>query len=156
MSFLSPVIVLVLWVKPIARDFLANAPMGKTSVTMWVHLQISLLSTTNDKHFSNTKSDQWSAVLAFFLIRVPSAAFDSMRLWIIVALCVLRLALTRYHLQAYLNLAQKWVEQMKKEAGRIAAIDIQRKVRYCYNLVVQSLFCSRCYTFYFKWNKNSQ
>lgn len=34
MSFLSPVIVLVLWVKPIARDFLANAPMGKTSVTM--------------------------------------------------------------------------------------------------------------------------
>lgn len=62
--------------------------------------------------------------------RVPSAMFDSMRLWIIVVLCVLRLALTRYHLQAYLNLAQKWVEQMKKEAGRIAAIDIQRKVGY--------------------------
>lgn len=37
--------------------------------------------------------------------------------------------MTRYHLQAYLNLAQNWVEQMKKEAGRIAAIDIQRKVR---------------------------
>lgn len=45
-----------------------------------------------------------------------------------MASCVLRLALTRYHLQAYLNLAQKWVEQMKREAGRIAAIDIQRKV----------------------------
>uniref|UniRef100_UPI003AB06DBC transmembrane protein 161A n=1 Tax=Centroberyx gerrardi TaxID=166262 RepID=UPI003AB06DBC len=103
MSFLSPVIVLVLWIKPIARDFLANAPMGKTSVTL-----------------------------------VPSAMFDSMRLWIIVALCLLRLALTRYHLQAYLNLAQKWVEQMKKEAGRIAAIDIQRKVTrvFCYLTVV--------------------
>ncbi|XP_076583299.1 transmembrane protein 161A [Chaetodon auriga] len=103
MSFLSPVIVLVLWVKPIARDFLANAPMGKTSVTI-----------------------------------VSSAAFDSMRLWIIVALCVLRLALTRYHMQAYLNLAQKWVQQMKKEAGRIAAIDIQRKVTriFCYLTVV--------------------
>lgn len=60
---------------------------------------------------------------------MSSAAFDSVRLWTIVVLCVLRLALTRYHLQAYLNLAQKWVEQMKKEAGRIAAIDIQRKVR---------------------------
>lgn len=60
--------------------------------------------------------------------RVSSGAFDSVRLWVIVALCVLRLALTRYHLQAYLNLAQKWVEQMKREAGRIAAIDIQRKV----------------------------
>lgn len=45
-----------------------------------------------------------------------------------MASCVLRLLLTRYHLQAYLNLAPKWVEQMKKEAGRIAAIDIQRKV----------------------------
>ena len=61
---------------------------------------------------------------------MSSEAFDSMRLWIIVALCVLRLALTRYHMQAYLNLAQKWVEQMKREAGRIAAIDIQRKVSH--------------------------
>lgn len=59
---------------------------------------------------------------------VSSAAFDSVRLWIVVASCALRLAMTRYHLQAYLNLAQKWVEQMKREAGRIAAIDIQRKV----------------------------
>lgn len=103
MGFLSPIFVLVLWVKPIARDFLANAPMGKTSVTI-----------------------------------VPSAVFDSMRLWLIVVFCLLRLALTRYHLQAYLNLAQKWVEQMKKEAGRIAAIDIQRKVTriFCYLTVV--------------------
>lgn len=66
-----------------------------------------------------------------------------MRLWIIVALCALRLALTRHHLQAYLNLAQKWVEQMKKEAGRIAAIDIQRKVS-CVNGP------SRYKTFYIK------
>lgn len=103
MSFLSPIIVLILWVKPVARDFLANAPLGKTSITL-----------------------------------VSSAAFDSMRLWIIVSLCVLRLGLVRYHLQAYLNLAQKWVEQMKKEAGRIAAIDIQRKVTrvFCYLTVV--------------------
>ncbi|XP_034036179.1 transmembrane protein 161A [Thalassophryne amazonica] len=103
LSFLSPVIVLVLWVKPVMRDFLANAPMGKSSVTL-----------------------------------VSSEAFDVMRLWIIVVLCALRLALTRYHLQAYLNLAEKWVEQMKKEAGRIAAIDIQRKVTrvFCYLTVV--------------------
>lgn len=33
-SFLSPVIVVLLWVKPIARDFLGNAPMGKTTVTL--------------------------------------------------------------------------------------------------------------------------
>lgn len=69
------------------------------------------------------------------LCRVSSEVFDSMRLWIIVVLCVLRLGLTHYHLQAYLNLAPKWVEQMKKEAGRIATIDIQRKVRQFYILL---------------------
>ncbi|KAG7456722.1 hypothetical protein MATL_G00238930 [Megalops atlanticus] len=102
-SFLSPVLVLMLWVKPIARDFLANAPMGKTTITL-----------------------------------IPSSTFSSVRLWVVVALCVLRLALTRYHLQAYLNLSQKWVEQIKREAGRIAAIDIQRKVTrvFCYLTVV--------------------
>ncbi|XP_042567765.1 transmembrane protein 161A [Cyprinus carpio] len=103
MSFLSPLVILVMWIKPIARDFLGNAPMGKTSVTL-----------------------------------LSSSAFNSVRLWTIVVLCVLRLLLTRYHLQAYLNLSQKWVEQMKKEAGRIAAIDIQRKVTrvFCYLTVV--------------------
>ncbi|XP_053491385.1 transmembrane protein 161A [Ictalurus furcatus] len=102
-SFLSPLVILVLWIKPLARDFLGKAPMGKASVTL-----------------------------------LSSSAFDSVRLWTIVGLCVLRLLLTRHHLQAYLNLAQKWVEQMKKEAGRIAAIDIQRKVTrvYCYLTVV--------------------
>ncbi|KAK7126819.1 hypothetical protein R3I94_018111 [Phoxinus phoxinus] len=103
MGFLSPLVILVMWIKPIARDFLENAPMGKTSVTL-----------------------------------LSSSAFNSVRLWTVVVLCVLKLLLTRYHLQAYLNLSQKWVEQMKKEAGRIAAIDIQRKVTrvFCYLTVV--------------------
>ncbi|KAL2089598.1 hypothetical protein ACEWY4_014286 [Coilia grayii] len=103
LGFLSPLLIIVLWVKPIARDFLANAPMGKTTVTL-----------------------------------IPSSVFNSVRLWVVVGLCVLRLLLTRYHLQAYLNLAPKWVEQMKREAGRIAAIDIQRKVTriFCYLTVV--------------------
>lgn len=46
-----------------------------------------------------------------------------------VGLCGLRLAATRPHLQAYLCLAERWVQQMRKEAGRIAAVEIQRKVR---------------------------
>lgn len=65
--------------------------------------------------------------LCVLVLRLSSSAFDSVRLWTIVGLCVLRLLLTHQHLQAYLNLAPKWVEQLKKEAGRIAAIDIQRK-----------------------------
>ena len=34
----------------------------------------------------------------------------------------------RHHLQAYLNLAQKGVEQMKREAGRISTVDLQKMV----------------------------
>ncbi|XP_027709105.1 transmembrane protein 161A isoform X3 [Vombatus ursinus] len=93
-SFLAPVLILCLWIKPIARDFLLQAPMGKTA-------PVQLLS---------------------------DSAFDSVRLWLVLALCLVRLAVTRPHLQAYLCLAQRWVEQMRKEAGRISALEIQRRV----------------------------
>ena len=55
--------------------------------------------------------------------------YDTLRLWAVLLLCALRLAMMRHHLQAYLNLAQKGVEQMKKEAGRISAVDLQKMVR---------------------------
>uniref|UniRef100_A0A8C3YP37 Transmembrane protein 161A n=1 Tax=Catagonus wagneri TaxID=51154 RepID=A0A8C3YP37_9CETA len=102
-SFLSPLLVLWLWTKPIARDFLHQAPFGSTTG--------SLLS---------------------------DSAFDSLRLWVLVALCLLRLAVTRPHLQAYLCLAKSRVEQLRREAGRIEAREIQRRVVrvYCYVTVV--------------------
>uniref|UniRef100_A0A673TLW9 Transmembrane protein 161A n=1 Tax=Suricata suricatta TaxID=37032 RepID=A0A673TLW9_SURSU len=103
MSFLSPLIILALWTKPIARDFLHQAPVGG--------MPVSLLS---------------------------DSAFDSLRLWVLVALCLLRLAVTRPHLQAYLCLAKARVEQLRREAGRIEAREIQRRVVrvYCYVTVV--------------------
>ncbi|KAM5232519.1 transmembrane protein 161A isoform 4-T6 [Hipposideros larvatus] len=102
-SFLSPLLILWLWTKPIARDFLHQAPFGETPS--------SLLS---------------------------DSAFDSLRLWVLVALCLLRLAVTRPHLQAYLCLAKSRVEQLRREAGRIEAREIQRRVVrvYCYVTVV--------------------
>lgn len=74
--------------------------------------------------------DLWKTVLPpFFLIhRMSEETFDTMRLWIIILLCALRLAMMRHHLQAYLNLAQKSVDQMKKEAGRISMVDLQKMV----------------------------
>nr|XP_025045074.1 transmembrane protein 161A [Pelodiscus sinensis] len=68
----------------------------------------------------------WAAPLP--LPSMSDAAYNSTRLWTIVALCLLRLAMTRHHLQAYLGLAERWVEQMKREAGRIAIQEIQRRV----------------------------
>ncbi|XP_037848167.2 transmembrane protein 161A isoform X3 [Chlorocebus sabaeus] len=102
-SFLSPLFILWLWTKPIARDFLHQPPFGERP--------FSLLS---------------------------DSAFDSGRLWLLVALCLLRLAVTRPHLQAYLCLAKARVEQLRREAGRIEAREIQRRVVrvYCYVTVV--------------------
>ncbi|KAM5191281.1 transmembrane protein 161A [Mantella aurantiaca] len=102
-SFLSPVIVVVLWIRPITRDLLLNAPMGKESVQL-----------------------------------MSDSTYNTFRLWIIVFFCLLRLSLTRYHMQAYLGLADRWVEQMKREAGRISMLEIQRKISriFCYLTVV--------------------
>ncbi|NXC48737.1 T161A protein, partial [Penelope pileata] len=102
-GFLAPVLVVVMWIKPISRDFLLRAPMGKQTVQI-----------------------------------LSDAAYDSARLWAVVGLCVLRLAAARHHLQAYLGLAERWVQQLRREAGRIAAVEIQRKITriYCYLPVV--------------------
>uniref|UniRef100_A0A8C3BVV5 Transmembrane protein 161A n=1 Tax=Cairina moschata TaxID=8855 RepID=A0A8C3BVV5_CAIMO len=102
-SFLAPVIVVVMWIKPISRDFLLHAPMGKQTVQL-----------------------------------MSDSAYNTARLWTIIGLCLLRLAVTRHHLQAYLGLAERWVEQMRREAGRITAVEIQRKITriYCYVSVV--------------------
>ncbi|XP_069784677.1 transmembrane protein 161A isoform X3 [Narcine bancroftii] len=102
-SFLSPVVVLLLWVKPISRDFVINAPFGTEKVQL-----------------------------------MSDSAYNTVRLWVILGLCALRLLVTRYHLQAYLNLAEKWVEQMKKDAGYISMVEIQRKISrvFCYLCVI--------------------
>lgn len=60
--------------------------------------------------------------------RMSEQTYDTLRLWTIILMCVLRLAMMRHHLQAYLNLAQKGVDQMKKEAGRISTVDLQKMV----------------------------
>uniref|UniRef100_A0A8C5TN15 Uncharacterized protein n=1 Tax=Malurus cyaneus samueli TaxID=2593467 RepID=A0A8C5TN15_9PASS len=70
------------------------------------------------------------------ITQMSEDTFDTIRLWIIILLCALRLAMMRHHLQAYLNLAQKSVDQMKKEAGRISMVDLQKMV----SMVALSLY----------------
>ncbi|NXW23746.1 T161B protein, partial [Circaetus pectoralis] len=104
-NFLAPLFMVLLWVKPITKDYIMNPPLGKESVPL-----------------------------------ISEDTFDTVRLWIIILLCALRLAMMRHHLQAYLNLAQKSVDQMKKEAGRISMVDLQKMVaRVFYYLCVIAL-----------------
>uniref|UniRef100_A0A8U8C1I4 Transmembrane protein 161A n=1 Tax=Geospiza parvula TaxID=87175 RepID=A0A8U8C1I4_GEOPR len=102
-GFVAPVLVVLLWVRPLARDFLLQAPLGKQTVQI-----------------------------------LSDASFDTLRLWAVVALSLLRLLGTRHHLQAYLALAERWVRRMRRQAGRIPARDIQRQISriYCYVSVV--------------------
>lgn len=75
--------------------------------------------------------------------------FDTVRLWIIILLCALRLAMMRRHLQAYLNLAQKSVDQMKKEAGRISMVDLQKMVSMmALRLRIWSALSVKCFFFF--------
>ncbi|KFO27789.1 transmembrane protein 161B isoform X2 [Fukomys damarensis] len=104
-NFLAPLFIVLLWVKPITKDYIMNPPLGKESVPL-----------------------------------MTEATFDTLRLWLIILLCALRLAMMRSHLQAYLNLAQKCVDQMKKEAGRISTVELQKMVaRVFYYLCVIAL-----------------
>ncbi|KAK2845597.1 hypothetical protein Q7C36_010451 [Tachysurus vachellii] len=104
-NFLAPLIMVLLWVKPITKDYIMNPTLGKESVPL-----------------------------------MSEKTYDTLRLWVILLLCALRLAMMRHHLQAYLNLAQKGVEQMKKEAGRISTVELQKMVaRVFYYLCVIAL-----------------
>ncbi|KAF7475891.1 histone H2B type 1 [Marmota monax] len=104
-NFLALLFMVLLWVKPITKDYIMNPPLGKESVPL-----------------------------------MTEATFDALRLWLIILLCVLRLAMMHSHLQAYLNLAQKCVDQMKKEAGRISIVELQKMVaRVFYYLCVIAL-----------------
>ncbi|XP_063051340.1 transmembrane protein 161B [Engraulis encrasicolus] len=105
-NFLAPLIMVLLWVKPLTKDYIMNPTLGKEE-------SVPLMS---------------------------EATFDTLRLWLILLLCALRLAMMRHHLQAYLNLAKKAVDTMKKEAGRISTVDLQKMVaRVFYYLCVIAL-----------------
>ncbi|XP_023699030.1 transmembrane protein 161B isoform X2 [Paramormyrops kingsleyae] len=104
-NFLAPLIMVLLWVKPITKDYIMSPSLGKESQPL-----------------------------------MTESTYDTLRLWAILLLCALRLAVMRCHLQAYLNLAKKGVEQMKKEAGRISTVDLQKMVaRVFYYLCVIAL-----------------
>nr|XP_054751774.1 transmembrane protein 161B-like [Lytechinus pictus] len=122
-SFLFPLLISLLWVKPIARDYVRSPTLGKK------------VNVSGDALMSDE-------------------TFDIVRVSFIPVFAVLRLALMTQHLQAYLNMAHERIEQMKKEAGRISSLDLQKKViRVFYYLCVVALqyiapvillFCFSC------------
>lgn len=69
----------------------------------------------------------WYLVIGF---RLTPSSFDTIRLLLVVFAVILRFSLMPVYLQAYLNLAYDRIQDMKKEAGRITNVELQKKVSY--------------------------
>ncbi|CAH1798902.1 unnamed protein product, partial [Owenia fusiformis] len=103
-NFTWPMLVALMWVKPIMRDFifLARLPSGEAFMT--------------------------------------SETFETFRFGIIIGGAFLRLTLLTTHLQSHLNLAYLKVVLLRKEAGRISSLELQRMIsRVFYYLCVVAL-----------------
>nr|CAG4646965.1 EOG090X04CK [Megafenestra aurita]SVE92323.1 EOG090X04CK [Megafenestra aurita] len=55
-------------------------------------------------------------------------SFESMRLWLCIVFSLVRIISAPACFQAYLNLAQEKIQDLKKEAGKISNVELQRKV----------------------------
>ncbi|GIY26478.1 transmembrane protein 161B [Caerostris darwini] len=104
-SFISPVFVLLMWVKPISRHYFTERT--------WPGIPDVLMS---------------------------SDAFDTTRLVLIVFILAIRFFLMPHYLQSYLNMAPEKVRNLRKEAGRISNVELQKMVaRVFYYLCVVTL-----------------
>lgn len=104
-SFVAPLIIVLLWVKPIARAYFTQ------------------------RSFPGMKGNLLS-----------DAAFETTRIVSVLAVVVMRMFLMPRYLQSYLNLAPEKLTELRREAGRITNIELQRKVaRVFYYLCVVAL-----------------
>jgi hypothetical protein len=73
---------------------------------------------------------------------MTSEQFESMRLYMVIAILVFRLIMMPKYLQSYLNMAYHKMEEMKKEAGKISNVDLQKLIArvFYYLCVVSYLF----------------
>lgn len=59
---------------------------------------------------------------------MASASFESFRLFIVVVAVIVHFCFMPLYLQCYLNMANSRVEDIKKEAGRITNVDLQKRI----------------------------
>ena len=65
-------------------------------------------------------------------ILLTDEQFEALRLIVILAFCLFRFLLVWNHLQAHLNMACEKVEALKKEAGRISTVELQRLITHVF------------------------
>ena len=74
-----------------------------------------------------------------FCFRMTSEQFESVRLYLVVAILAFRLMMMPKYLQSYLNMAFHKMDEMKNEAGKISNVELQKLIaRVFYYLCVVS------------------
>lgn len=91
-SFVSPLLVLMLWVRPLGRRLLTERKFGGRDVLM------------------------------------SPETFETFRIIVILVIVMVRFILISKYLQAYLNLAPNRLSRLRKEAGKITNIELQKMV----------------------------
>ena len=59
--------------------------------------------------------------------RISDTTFDHLRIAVILFCCAIRFVFTKIHLQVFLDVANRKIVRMKKEAGRISNVTLQKK-----------------------------
>lgn len=67
--------------------------------------------------------------------------FETLRLYLVIAVVLFRIAIMPRYLQSYLNMAYTKLEELKQEAGKVTNIDLQKLIaRVFYYLCVVCAF----------------
>ena len=104
LSFISPLFIVLLWIRPLARGYLTERDWPSRGILM------------------------------------STGTFETIRILVIILVISVRVSLIWKYLQAYLNLAPSKLARLRKEAGRITNIELQRMIaRVYYYLCVVTL-----------------
>lgn len=93
LSFVLPFILVVLWIKPVSRNYLTVRKFSSFSEPL-----------------------------------LQSYTFESLRFTAVIITMLIKMVLTPWYLQAYLDMAYHRIEEQKKEAGRITNVDLQKRI----------------------------
>lgn len=80
--------------------------------------------------------------IIFFFYRMTSDVFETTRLMLMVLIVAVRFVLMPHYLQSYLNMAPEKLKDLRKEAGRISNVELQK--------MVCSFLCLLLWKFFYK------
>ncbi|KAB0802240.1 hypothetical protein PPYR_04723 [Photinus pyralis] len=93
LSFVLPFILVILWIKPVSRNYLTVRKFSSFSEPL-----------------------------------LHPHTFESVRFIAVILTMLVKMMLTPWYLQAYLDMAYHRMEDQKKEAGRITNVDLQKRI----------------------------